>query len=155
MTTFLARYHDPALELPEVARGPDLEAIEVSRISRALAVVLIAGSIPKRLGGDASDEELALDKKRAKRTSYALTKSLRGWVGDVDLSSMVQANPAIRSEGATIDWAKFKSAHLTTLQDRLRLFATFAINEGQERWGKSMIVRLENEVNWVSYALRD
>lgn len=153
MSTFLARYHDAELVLPDDVTREALEKEECSRIGRSLAVCLIAGSIPKRLGGDATDIELALDKKRSRRMAHALSRSLAGWTKKS--ADYMPLDDAIRSAGAAIDWRKFEAEHVTLVKSRLSLMATYAIRDGQERWGKSAVVRLENELNWVTYALRD
>jgi hypothetical protein len=61
----------------------------------------------------------------------------------------------IRVEGAQLDWKEFETAHLNVVQERLRSVATWAIRNQEHRWGRSAVVRLENEINWLTYALRD
>lgn len=151
-TSFLARHHDPALDLDGVGPREELERGEVARLERALAVVIYAGSIPRRIGGEVSDEELALDKKRARRTGHALNQALRGWK---KTRVNLEMSPEVKAEGAVIDWQRWGEAHLTELRNRLACLATWAIRNGEESWGKQAVVKLENEINWVEYALRD
>lgn len=149
---FLARYYDAALDPPKVKDSAELERAEIERLSRALSVVVIAGSIPRRLGGDATDEDLALDTKRARRVGHALNGAIKGWTKK---SPPLPVSDEIRREGAQIDWDVWRETHLTTINNQLRCLATWAIQNQQESWGKSAVVRLENEINWVTYALRD
>lgn len=152
MPSFLARYFDGSLDVTGVGSREELERRQVERISRALAVTIIAGTIPRRLGGDATDEELARDRKRARRASHALTQAYKGWSRK---KVSPEVNDAIRTEGATIVWETWLESHMTALQAELRYLSTWAIKSNEERWGNSAVVRLENEINWVSYALRD
>lgn len=150
-TNFLSRYFDPALTPPKVSSREELEQREVDRLTRALAVVIMAGSIPRRLGGDASDDELAKDKKRARRAGHALSQALKGWSKKYDLP----LDDKIRMEGAQIKWDDWLTVHVTKIQDELRCLATWAVLNNEERWGRSAVVNLENEINWLTYALRD
>jgi hypothetical protein len=64
-------------------------------------------------------------------------------------------NDEIRRASAQMNWAAFLDDHVTTIQTELRYCATWAIKHDDQRWGRSAVVRLENELNWVTYALRD
>lgn len=154
MASYLARHFDPALtDLGEgFGSREELEAHQVERIKRALSVVIICGSIPRRLGADASPEELSLDKKRARRAAHALKQSLHSWKkrpGELPLTDEV------RMDGAQLQWKSWIEAHDTNIANQLRIVSTYAITNGEEDWGKSAVVRLENESNWINYAFRD
>jgi hypothetical protein len=149
---YLARYFDSGLKLPKTLNKEKIEFKQVDRISRALSVVLVAGSTPRRLGADATNQELALDKKRARRMAAALAQSLKGWT----MHKPVHDNEEqVRREGARILWDSWLIKHSSDVQDALRLAATWAILNDEERWGRSCVVKLENELNWTDYALRD
>jgi hypothetical protein len=149
---YLEQYHDAELELPEIPGRETLEAAEVERISRALAVVLYTSTIPRRLGGDATDQDLIMDKKHARRAAHALRQSLLGWTKKVVMPTI---DDEIRREGAQLMWVPFRDAHLAEVQIRLRVVATWAVRSGDARWGKSAVTNLSNELRWVEYALRD
>lgn len=150
-TQALTMYFDAALA-PRAGSREELEQVEVERLARALAVVLNAGAIPRRLGGDADDAALALDKKRAKRVAHALSGSLRGWTKK---KAQLPNDDSIRREGAQLDWTKWIDAHLVETQNRLRFLVTWGVLNDQERWAKSVVVRMENEIRWLTYAMRD
>lgn len=152
MASYLARHFDPALEVPPAGSRAELEAAQIDRLRRSLSVIIICGSIPRRLGGDATPEELALDKKRARRVAHALNQSLKGWTKK---KTELPADDQIRQEGAQIIWETWGEAHLADLGTHLRILATWAVTHGEEAWGKSAVVKLENEINWLSYALRE
>jgi hypothetical protein len=152
MTPFLARYFDPALEIPaKLDTTGSIEDRQIERLTIALSVVVLAGTIPRRLGGEATDEDLALDKKRSKRVGHALQQSLRSWK---KRSVKLPLTDEIRRAAAQIDWTKWGEAHLTSLSSEQKLVSTWAMRNEQEAWGKRAIVRLDNEVNWITYALR-
>jgi hypothetical protein len=152
MSTFLSRFYDPALDISGIGSREELERRQLDRISRALSVAILAGTTPRRLGGDATDEELALDKKRARRAGHGLGQALKQWTKrKIDLP----LDGDVRSEGAMLSWSTWKDRHLSALQYELRLVATWAVQKEEETWGKSAIVKLENELKWTDYAFRD
>jgi hypothetical protein len=61
----------------------------------------------------------------------------------------------VRQAGAQLDWARFREEHAAHLNARLRLVATWALMTSNDGFGKTAVVKLRNEINWVSYALRD
>jgi hypothetical protein len=149
--SYLARHYDPALAVEKVGPRETLEKGEIERLQRAMTVVLFAGSIPRRIG-DASDEELALDKKRSRRVLHALNQSFRGWT---KATPYLEATKEIKAEGAVINWVAWREEHLTIVRHRLRVLTTWAVRAEEEAWGKQVVVKLENEIGWIEYALRD
>jgi hypothetical protein len=61
----------------------------------------------------------------------------------------------VQREGAQIDWKQWGEAHLSDLLIELRMVTTWALRNGEEMWGKHAVVKLENETNWIGYALRE
>ena len=149
---YLARHYDPELDVSAIGSREEVELRQVERISRALSVVILAGTTPRRLGGDATDDELALDKKRARRAGHALGQSLKQWT---KRRQQLPLDDKVRMEGAQISWEVWSSTHVNALEKELRCAATYALRSDEERWGKSAVVRLENELKWLQIALRD
>jgi len=149
---YLERYFDTGLELPEAISRDSLVSSEIARITSAMTLVYVVGSIPRRLGGEATDAELALDKKRSKRVGWALEQALVGWTKK---RVPYQVTAEIQREGAQLEWTTFVPAHLTQLNSELCLVATWAIQNDEARWGRSAVVNLENEIRWLTYAMRD
>lgn len=149
---YLGRFYDPALELPDYLDRRVITERELDRIQRAFSIVWITSQIPRRLGGDAGRDELALDKKRAKRVMHALVQSYKGWQ---TREPKRLESEEIRIAGANLQWEAFGPAHHTSVLARMRLVATYAIKADDHKWGRSAVTRLENEIRWVSYALRD
>ena len=149
---FLEQHFDGDLSTNGVESREELERRQIERIERALSIILVAGVIPRRLGGDASDEELALDRKRARRAAHALTNSLKGWTRK---SPKPPLNDKIRMDGAQLIWADWEAKHLAAVEHELRLCATWALRNEEIRWGRSAVVALTNELRWVSFSQRD
>lgn len=151
MSNYLGQHYDAALDIEGIGSREELEARQVDRISRELAIIIVTGTIPRRLGTDATAEELALDKKRARRVGHALKQSLSGWTKKYKL----EADEEIRRAGAQLDWTTWLPAATTAVMVNRRLIATYAIRSQQESWGKSAIVKLNNELNWIEHAMRE
>jgi hypothetical protein len=150
---YLERYYDSGMSLPRYENREAIERAEEQRIARTLAVVVVAGSMPRRIGA-ASDEELRADKQTARRLSHALQQSLRGW-SSRPIFEIVTLDDKVRRDGATVEWDHLVESHLSIVKSRQRVVATWAIRKKENRWGRSAIVRLENELKWVSYAGRE
>lgn len=147
---FLERYYDPKLEPPETTIK-ELEDAQVARLTRALVVVMYTGSIPRRLGGDATGPELAADKKRSRRVAHAIKQSLHGWQKS---GYKLPEGEELRIEGTQIIWHDWYGAYLTDLASQTTLLVTWSIRNEERRWGRSAVVRFENERNWIIYAMR-
>lgn len=152
MSSYLGRHFDASLDLSAIGSREDLEDRQIERLSRALATVVVSQTIPRRLGGDATDEELALDKKRARRMAWGIQQALRGWT---KRPPTPEVSDEIRRAGAQLNWKTWLESYLVDLNQQIRCVATWALTKGDESWGKSAIVKLENELKWIDYALRD
>jgi hypothetical protein len=148
---FIERYYDPGFEIPKGLSAESIAEREIARITRALTLIIVAGEIPRRLG-DATDAELALDKKRARRVGWALAQAHSCWSNK---DPKIQLTPELEREGAQLEYIYFIPEHMTQIMNELRLVATWAKQRDQERWGRSSVVSLENEMRWVMYAMRD
>jgi hypothetical protein len=149
---FVERYFDAGLEIPRNLSVDFIAERQTIRIVRALTVIIIAGATYRRLGDEASDEELTLDKKRAKRVGWALTQAHGGWSKK---DPKIQITPELERDGTQLEYHYFIPEHMTQIMIELRLVATWAIRNKEERWGRSAVVNLENEMRWIQYAMRD
>jgi hypothetical protein len=152
--SFLAPLHDPAMEVPEGTDAERITAEELERLARMVNVAMMAAEIPRRVGDEASAEELAIDKKRCRRVRHALTGCYKGWSGG-NLPEEERSDE-LRQEAAQIDWMAWWGEHDTWLNNRTRLVVTWCFNNGgDERWAKSAVVKYQNELRWIAYALRE
>ena len=151
---YLAPWYDPELVVPEGLTAATLRDGELRRIYDALLTILYAASLPRRLGGSASDEELASDKKRCRRVAHALKQAYFGW--DKKGAKIPADVPdEVRQAGAQLLWTEFGQLHLAKLGSTEVLIATWATRNGEHTFGKKALTLLENERNWITYALRD
>jgi hypothetical protein len=149
----VARYldsrFDPGLAV-DLADTPDsLAGQEIDRLQSKCAVVSVAGQIPRRIG-KASGEELALDKLRCRRVLHVCRQSLKSWGGEERLPSDEE-----QIAGAQLLWEEWTSAYASEVETRIRYFATWGKRAGEIKVAKSAVVRLEQELRWLRYALRD
>lgn len=148
---YLERYFDAALDVPDLDERAWRERQEL-RLSTALAIVITSGSIPRRLGSDATREEAALDKKRSRRVAHALATSLHAWNTK---APKLPGGEEIQRLGAQLIYEAFIPEHVTTARNELRLMVTWSIKNHKEKWGKPCVTRIQNEIAWVTYAMRD
>jgi len=150
--SYLAQWVDPALEVGE--ENPNKIMLEeVERLLKLNAVAAVAGRMPRRLGGDATSEELAMDKKRCRRIAHVALQLASSWSGKDPSKLKIKYDPT--QEAAVVNWNLRWEEHKTWLINRQRYIATWATRSGQEKWSKSAMVKLSNETQWIEYALRD
>jgi hypothetical protein len=114
--------------------------------------VLFASTIPRRLGGSASSVELAEDKRRCRRFSWALRQALLQWTKKIELPDPLPDE--LRIEGASLEWIPFGDQHLGILTERTKRAATWAALNGERKWGAATVTRFENERRWITHSLR-
>lgn len=150
--TYIAGHLDLKLTVRATDSAAAIQTQEIERLQQLVAVMTAAATHPRRLGGDATAEELALDKKRAKRVLYIAEKCLSMWGGE----------PAPFDEAtriaATLRWEDWWSEHERRIQQRQRYIATWCHRYGDQngdiKWTNQALTRLTSELKWLVYALR-
>lgn len=149
--SFLRQYLDLSLDVgPENAAA--LHEAEVERINTLYNIMLMIQAMPRRLGQDASAEDLALDKKRAKRVAHVCLQLLKSWGAEP------QAVGDLAREAAVWNWATWYDEHRIWLINRQRYVATWCHKAGQNgdlRWCRAAVTRLTSELNWMANAVRE
>jgi hypothetical protein len=79
---------------------------QIDRIGRGIVQCQEVIDVPRRLGGDATDKELADDKRIARRVKFRLEEALREWVDE----PMWAGLPTPDGSGARLDWAAWWAA---------------------------------------------
>jgi hypothetical protein len=149
---YLERYLDPALKIPEGTTKASITREEVARLNKLHAVARAAEEVPRRLGAEADGDDLAADKRRCKRIAHVAAQCIASWGGKV--SAKLPSD--VTKEAATVDWHKYSAEQQVWLTNRMRFIATWqSVTNGDARWAKSAIVKLNNELVWLQYALRD
>lgn len=148
---YLEQYLDTGLRIPDGITTAKITLDELARLNRLHAVATAAGEIPRRLGYDAESIELRNDKLRCRRIAHVAAQCIAGWGGKIDTKKL-----DVSREAATVDWPRWLQEHVVWLPKRMTFIATWQYRTGgDERWCKSAIVRLNNELSWSQYALRD
>lgn len=145
--SMLAGLYDPEVDIATGETKATITKAEVDRLNRLLSIAATAQELPRRLGADASDEELAADVTRCKRVGHVASQLLAAWGG--------KKTPVnVKQEAATVLWGIWWADHNIWLRNRKVYIASWAMSGGDERWAKTAIVRLTNEERWLEYALR-
>ena len=148
--SYLAQWYDHSMVISEDDTAESIERAEVQRLAKLLAIAAQVQATPRRLGSDATPEELALDKRRAKRISHVAGQLLTGWGGTSNSTG------DISREAAQVEWRRWWNEHQVWLINRQRYIATWAQKTGaDQKWARSALVKLNNELQWLAYALRD
>lgn len=152
MTKYLMRYYDHALKINESDTEASISKAEQERVGKMLSVAVTAQTIPRRLGADATPDELAADKLRARRVAHVAGQLVKAW-GGAELNG---GGADSKREAATVDWSRWMDEHRAWALARQTYIATWCVKQGgDERWAKSAITKLTNEVNWLEHALRN
>lgn len=150
--TYITDHLDLKLTVSPNDSADKFRAAEIERLQQLAAVMRAAAMHPRRLGGDAMPEELALDKKRSKRVLHVVEKSLALWGGEP--AAWDQA----RQVAATLKWEDWWSEHERRIQSRQRYIATWCHRYGDQngdiKWCNSALSKLSSELQWIAYALR-
>lgn len=151
---YLDEFYDEALD----TSGATKESIQSEEIERLGSFTVLAGLIvrhPKRLGGDATREELAADNKRANRTRHTASQFLWAWLGVGEGYTYPEADEEMQREAAQLDWQNWYDEYKVHLIGRIRYVATFAKKSGDITWGNKAVLRLQNEMDGMKYSMRD
>src|SRR5436190_8328511 len=150
---YLQQFFDPKLELHPGDSVASLEQEEIRRIQKQAVVVAFAFEVPRRLGADASSDDLAIDKKRCKRVLHVLAAAMRAWATDIGAEDR-PIRDEDKAAGASLDWGSWWADHQAYLERRRNYIASWAIKNGEAAWGNRAATRLENELKNLQYAMR-
>lgn len=151
---YLDRHFDPRLAVRHDVTIEDIEVGERLRLASLVGALRCAKEMRRRLGPDATRDEAARDKVIIRRLEHVFNNALNSWC-EPDTPVAIPSGESARKRGATTEWENWAEDHIRWLDTRLRYMATYAKRKRQTKWGCRAIVRLENEKNWVQYALRD
>lgn len=150
MSSYLAQWYDPGVKLKEGDTIERIQREERERLTRLLEVCRAAQKMPRRVGPDANSDELAADRKTAKRIAHVAEQCLIAWGGPVQLTGA-----DVSREAAQVKWRRWWEEHNTWLNNRTTYVATWGEKRGETRWAKGCVVKFNNEARWLEYALRE
>jgi len=151
-TGYLSPYYDPGVAIRD-ENPVEIERAERERLFVLFSVAQAASQIPRRIGGEADYMELRVDKRQCRRIAHVAQKCLIGWGGQIDKSP----SRDIKKEAAQVIWDKWWETHQIALRNRITYIANWGLRQEDvelQRWAKSAVMKLVNELNWLDYALR-
>jgi hypothetical protein len=152
---FLEQWFDAALAVDTALTGESFTQEEIERIQTAACRILVAIEIPRRLGGDATNDELALDKRRCRRALHVLRSGLLSWSEkDDDKVKWRPLTDEDKAEGASLLWDKWWEEQQGYLLERRAYIATWGLKKPDTAYAKPAVTRITTELNHMSYAMR-
>lgn len=149
MTRYLDERYDPALVIDPDLIADKIVSEEIDRLQTVCGVVSTTLLLPRRLS-EASPAELVLDKKRARRVLHVARKCLASWGGEER-----EATDEEKIKGAQLDWLLWFEDVLPKLERKVRYLATWGKKTQELKFAKSAVVKLEQEISWLRYAMRE
>lgn len=148
MPSFLERWNDAGLEV-DMGWDPSAYALtQRERISNLALMASHAAEVPRRLGQDATPEELRVDKLISRRVYTRAMSSLINWgTQEVDQGQSAAELEELHRAGAQVIWSKWWEEYRAQMEQELRLVATTALKTGHLKAGNSFCNRLLNELN--------
>jgi hypothetical protein len=152
VSSYLLQWYDHGLEVDPSDTRESIRQGEIERLAKLLAIATQIQTVPRRLGGSATPEDLAKDKIRAKRVAHVVLQLLTAWGEEPGNGAVAD----VASEAAQMAWERWWQEHRVWLLNRQRYLATWCQKTGADpKWCKSALVRVNNELQWLAYALRD
>jgi hypothetical protein len=145
----LRDYHTPTLT---GLNRRQLIREDQSELRLLVAMCAHAQAMPRRLGADATSDELAMDKKTAKRLAHCFRQSLQAWEGKEGAKGA--RGKEARRLAATVRWDRLAEDRRQYLLSRFAPYATLALDTDQKRWGYHILTLLNTELGWIDYAMR-
>lgn len=150
---YLETWYDPRIPIRDGETAELIIAEEVERLLKLRLICVMAAGIPRRLGPEATSDELAADKVRCRRIQHVANQLLEAY--EKSGAKIPVATPASNREAAQVDWDRWWGDHQVWLTNRTRYVATWGLTRGDnQRSAKTLVVRLNNEFGWLRYAMR-
>jgi len=154
MPTYLEQWNDPTVKTTTDFDWDAYAQEQANRLMRASIIAREASEFKRRRGADAEREDLASDKKMAKRVAAATRQIAEQWGAEAeDFDEYATAHhEELMRLAAQIDWPKYVEETKTYTQKNLALVATTAIRNGENKIGNKFANRLLNEANIINNA---
>lgn len=123
---------------------------QIDRLLREFALNKLTAAHPRRLGKDASPEDLAQDTHMAKLFAFGCQDILRSYGFDKQetekQSKKYRKGPQIKRQAATINFEEYIYTKIAYLRHEMREIATNTIDTPNEQQGKKLVNNLNNEL---------
>lgn len=152
-------YNDPEAVVPADWSAQAIVDRELVRLATTAHVAAMCVQKRRRLGIDATSEELSEDKKRGRRIEHLCRSMFRGWRTEVESTDMVGPKPGskgwveIQQTAATIDWDMYLDELYCELTERMRLVVTWCLRNDNKRMANRVVNRYLTELDRVSVIL--
>lgn len=141
MTDVLTRWFDPAL--PVLDQPPEEIALaERERLIISAVTAQAASTMKRRLGSDATRNELTADKRISRQVAFFTLNLANRW-GE----SSYEVPREINMIAAHINWVWWLEDKLVVVVERKRWIATWAVRFKHEKEGNIFLNLLEQEEN--------
>lgn len=170
----LSAFADDGFQYPDTWNRTELAMSEIKRVKRLTFMATYAAQVPRRLGPDATPQELTVDKRTANRVGHTYLRLWqwlvveRGPMPAWDLPDafhppddwratlkLAASDQDARRAGASVEWRPWWTDLRPRLLGRRAGVATFALREGHLDWGYRLVTGLSRELSWVERALID
>jgi hypothetical protein len=156
MNRFLDEYYDETFELSaERLRdwSPNGEASQRCLwLARNAKITSLAEQIPRRLGGDATPQELSADKKNMRRSSYMLRTQSEIWLGVIPEPVRPKINwdeytDSMRISAAQMIFHNWISGAIVDTQILRKEITTRSVQTGNRKWANRVVNLLTKEID--------
>lgn len=148
---YLDAFRDPGLPSQNTYDPKSETEKHIERLLRENALLTLTLSHPRRLGKDATPDDLAQDAKLSKLFLFGTSDLLKlygiGRVKTAKQNEKYLTDPKVKSESAQIDFEEWIYTKIAYLRHELRFNATNGYKHEQELTAKKLVHRLENELN--------
>ena len=135
----LEAWQDATLQ-PDSITPEEVAREEAERLYSLREMAIKASVIPRRLGGEATGQDLSKDKRISRKVAHT-AEVLQGWWGTSD--PVDWEDPA--KDSAQLVWSEWWEDHSTYLTRRMTWIATWGIKHDQRASANRFLALLERE----------
>lgn len=152
--SYSEEFFDEEARFPEHWQGRDIIAIEqFYRLSATVQAAEMSLNMSRRLGGDATREELAADKRSARRVAHYCRQFAGAWLTEVPDTAIPpvpknhRMHKSIRKLASVVEWDAFADALESELLDQCRLIVSWAYENDDKKFANRAASRLLKEID--------
>jgi hypothetical protein len=156
---WLEGHCDPGMDLGEAATAWDPEAYAqkvTEEVIAEAAKLYVASVMPRRLGGQATRNELAADKRLARRLGWVMNQAVLAWGGSgyLDKIRVESQSEEARVSGAQVDLQTWHEERSAKVRRERQFVASVCLHHGLRQLGNRFVQRYTSELGQIRWALR-